>query len=244
MLIICKNNECGEEFNRPPSVVARGRGLFCSRECFNSWGSKNLIKDKGRNWRGGKITLICKQCHLKFYVYPYAFKQFFCNNKCRGRWLSENKKGENHPSWGGGEVEKKCKHCGEVFLIHPAHVKNGEGVFCDRKCHGEWQSENYLGENNPCWRGGIKPFSDNIRRTSLYYRWRRAVIKRDGGGCSRCPQVGGILHVHHLVSFSKIVKNFRDKYPLIAVDYISEMWDISNGITLCESCHIKEHKKL
>tara|TARA_R110000868_G_scaffold171824_1_gene407602 strand:- start:1872 stop:2351 length:480 start_codon:yes stop_codon:yes gene_type:complete len=95
----------------------------------------------------------------------------------------------------------------------------------------------YERENSPNWRGGITPLQFLIRNSFPYRDWRSNVLKRDKYTCQECGDTKK-LNVHHKKSFSEI--RFENKIFTIeeAIKCI-ELWDISNGITLCESCHIK-----
>jgi len=64
---------------------------------------------------------------------------------------------------------------------------------------------------------------------SKYQSWRRGVFARDYFTCQICgDDKGGNLHAHHVKPW--------------ALD-IDGRYDITNGITLCEMCHIGIHKK-
>lgn len=75
----------------------------------------------------------------------------------------------------------------------------------------------------------IRLFIKSIKpRTSTEYKnWRKAVLKRDNYECVKCNSVK-LLHVHHKIR---------------VIDDLTKMTDISNGLTLCRSCHKKEHGK-
>lgn len=61
-------------------------------------------------------------------------------------------------------------------------------------------------------------------RNPEYVRWRKSVYRRDHFQCQfpGCGHKGGKLNAHHIKPWAK--------YP-------SLRFVVSNGITLCESCH-------
>ena len=63
-----------------------------------------------------------------------------------------------------------------------------------------------------------------LRGTTEWKNWRMFIFSRDKYTCQECKEVGGVLEPHHIiplrVSFERI-------------------FDTSNGITLCRSCHQK-----
>lgn len=56
--------------------------------------------------------------------------------------------------------------------------------------------------------------------------WRKAVYQKDGWSCVACGGHGGDLNAHHLDAY--------DSNP-------GKRFEVSNGATLCPSCHIKFH---
>lgn len=58
--------------------------------------------------------------------------------------------------------------------------------------------------------------------------WRKDVYHRDNFTCAKCDERGGRLNAHHIHNYA---------------DYPHERFEINNGITLCEECHIIFHKK-
>lgn len=93
---------------------------------------------------------------------------------------------------------------------------------------GRLKMPHYSGEKNPNWKGGISD-RNHILRTSLAFRnWREQVFERDDYTCQSCGDSrGGNLHPHHI--------KFWHEYPKLR-------FDVTNGITLCKTCHIKIHK--
>ena len=83
----------------------------------------------------------------------------------------------------------------------------------------------YLGPENWNWKGGkAKHRRDPERSRYRALKWARAVRERDGC-CQECGETKR-LHAHH-------IKRWKD-YP-------SLRYDLSNGITLCQTCHERAH---
>lgn len=84
----------------------------------------------------------------------------------------------------------------------------------------------------------ISPLRSQIRCSRKYKEWRTSIFERDNYTCQHCNSRGGDKHAHHIKEFSTIlnennIKSFNDAMKL------KELWDMSNGITLCENCHKK-----
>lgn len=68
-----------------------------------------------------------------------------------------------------------------------------------------------------------------LRYSVQYKRWRFDVYSRDKFTCQKCgDKKGGNLNAHHIKPFA---------------DYPELRFEVSNGITLCKTCHKKEHSK-
>ncbi len=80
------------------------------------------------------------------------------------------------------------------------------------------------GERNNHWCGGITPLHEKIRKSLEYKDWRTAVFKRDKYTCQHCNQRQGDIEADHIKPFA----------------FFPELrFEISNGRTLCNSCHRK-----
>ena len=77
----------------------------------------------------------------------------------------------------------------------------------------------HKGKNNPAWRGGTTQRSLN---TKEYKEWRATVFARDDFTCQGCGIIGGYLEAHHIKEW---------------VNYSDLRFEVSNGLTLCETCH-------
>jgi Bacteriophage Lambda NinG protein len=85
------------------------------------------------------------------------------------------------------------------------------------------------GERNPNWKGGVTPRNTMLRRSPQYVDWRNAVFARDNYTCCLCGDArGGNLHAHHIRSWA---------------DYPDLRFEVTNGQTLCTTCHAKAHDK-
>ena len=85
------------------------------------------------------------------------------------------------------------------------------------------------GKNNYNWKNGIYATNERIRHTFRYTLWRKNVYKRDNYSCKVCGKhcQNKEIIAHHIKSFSAF-PNMR--------------FILSNGITLCRSCHIITHQ--
>lgn len=142
----------------------------------------------------------------------------------------------------------KCDGCGqEICESHPHTADNRQHWCLD--CgfiRGEWSEKKYLAMRGIChdgFRAGVydgkiyialckklpweKP-DKRQRFTSVYTGWRQQVFERDSYTCQRCGKRGGELNAHHIKPYAK---------------HKEKRFDPGNGITLCKSCHRKEHRK-
>ena len=97
------------------------------------------------------------------------------------------------------------------------------------------------GENCCNWKGGITLLTYTIRHNFKYRQWHDDVFTRDNFTCQECGQIGGKLNAHHIKSFAAIL----EEYGITTLEYAldcDELWNINNGITLCEECHRELYK--
>lgn len=103
--------------------------------------------------------------------------------------------------------------------VRSAKLKNPTRYWLGKKRH------DITGEKCHLWKGGITPENQKVRTSAKYKNWRRKVFERDGYACQKCGDSrGGNLNAHHIKSFSV---------------FLELRFDVSNGVTLCESCHRK-----
>ncbi|AZA49774.1 DUF1376 domain-containing protein [Chryseobacterium carnipullorum] len=88
---------------------------------------------------------------------------------------------------------------------------------------------NHLGgENHWNWLGGVSDAETKFRTSAPYVRWKKKVLRRDKYKCANCFSTEN-LHVHHIKPYAL----FKDLRTVI-----------SNGVTLCQPCHVIAHKNL
>jgi len=126
---------------------------------------------------------------------------------------------------------------------HPLYSKNG----CFKKGNKPWNTgkmtsgasgkhwenseeirKKIRGKNHYNWKGGITPENVKIRQSIEYRFWVEGNMARDNYTCQKCGQCGGKLQCHHILNFAE--------YPELR-------FAIDNGITFCQDCHKKFHRK-
>lgn len=231
--LIKKCEYCGKEF----SVGKKSKyntTKFCSRECKGKYNSENCIGKNATNYKNGnrtKIKIVCDNCGketLKEKQHVDKWKHNFCNRNCQIEFYrkEENKiKGENNPKY--SKVTVRCEWCGKSYKTY--RCTKDKVRFCSKKCRNDWQSDMMKGEKHYNWQGGTSGARALDMASREYKNWRKAVFKRDKYTCQLCgDNKGGNLRAHHIKEYAK--------YPELR-------HVISNGITLCEACHIKVHSK-
>lgn len=86
------------------------------------------------------------------------------------------------------------------------------------------------------WQGGIKIINRLIRSLYEYRLWRSKIFEQDNWTCQTCNKRGCYLEAHHKKRTSNIIKENNIKTSEEAVN-CKELWDLSNGVTLCKDCH-------
>lgn len=125
---------------------------------------------------------------------------------------------------------------------HPNYNLEGKGGF--KKGHKSFLtekskikiSESHKGEKAYQWKGGISKLDKLIRKMPEYISWRKAVFEKDNFTCQECGKNKCYIEAHHLKQFKILleiyaIKNIEDARKC------KELWEVSNGETLCEDCH-------
>jgi len=99
------------------------------------------------------------------------------------------------------------------------------------------------GVNNSNWKGGITPLRMQIYSNFKSRQWRSDVFTRDNFTCQMCGSKDSKLNTHHIKSFNSILQEYEIVTLKGALE-CEELWNINNGVTLCEKCHRNIKKEM
>lgn len=94
-------------------------------------------KEQNPNWRGGKATLECAECHKTFEAHRADVRRGrkFCSTECG----YENKR---------NQVIFECEYCGKKAQRRKSDYEKAKIHFCSKECDVKWRSENLRGERS------------------------------------------------------------------------------------------------
>lgn len=184
-----------------------------------------------------KYKCVCKYCGKVFYKTEYYIKNGFgkyCSKSCK----QKHQVGKHSSNWRGGKAECKCKICNKIFYVSNGEKNRGGGKYCSHNCFNISQR----GSGSSRWIDGSTKISKIYRDSAKYNDWRLSIFNRDSFTCCSCGKIGGYLEAHHLISVKNLIKKYKPT-SLNDILFIDAFWDISNGVTLCKTCHKKIHTK-
>lgn len=114
-------------------------------------------------------------------------------------------------------------------------IKNGSILKPSGKANGMYGKEP--------WNKKYAFLTFQVRHLCEYSDWRLSVFQRDNFTCQKCKTKTNKIHAHHIKPFFKILRENK----IESIDQARncyELWDILNGITLCEDCHFSHHYHL
>ncbi len=170
------------------------------------------------NFKLGKRCKLCgsKRLRENFQITYKEVKDFFNDMNCV--LLEKSYKNNRSP------LKYKCE-CGNISKISFSNFKKGQKC---KKC----ASQKISGENHFNYNPNLtdEEREENKTRHSdpIYIKWRKTIFTKNNYICQKCNQKGGQLNAHHIKSWAS------NKSLRLAK---------SNGITFCEDCHKKFHKK-
>lgn len=228
---------CGKSFGavggmRRHHTMVHGKSLpnrtckGCKTEFYDSTAQRTFCDDcspnagkNNGNYSDAKERTTCKLCGSEFFYYPSDKNGVYCS-ECVS--AAEGLLPEN-PSEKNKRVKTECPSGRtELQVLQSRLDRRTRGFFCNQTCHGEWLSENVVGEDHHQWEGGTIDYGQK------WWQIRREALKRDGYTCRNCgktiEELGRKPDVHHL----KRVRDFEDP---------QDAHTLNNVITLCRSCH-------
>jgi len=150
--------------------------------------------------------------------------RYFCSVKCRAKKLTNSgqfKKGQKFPK----EWRKKN---GEAHKGKPGGMRGKKHSGETKRKMSKAQIKRVKEGRNHLFKGGISKESYKIRQGIEIRLWRESVFARDNWICQKCEERSGNHNAHHILNFGE--------FPELRTA-------IDNGITFCENCHKKFHKK-
>ena len=167
-------------------------------------------------------TVKCTECGKSFYRYPSVKDRgvLRCSKKCSNAYIKKLYTGDAKRAAQLREASKSIpvirtkEHREKLSIKRKQLIKEGGLDYFIKS-----------GADNANWKGGVSPLQNLLRGTPKYAEWRKAVYERDGYKCQHCGS-NKDLHAHHIKSFAK--------HPKLR-------YRVSNGLTLCQSCHSKVH---
>lgn len=181
----------------------------------------------------------CQICGKELYRRPSDLKRFsgVCCRGCRSAYLKQfppspnlelgREKGTNHLTGIAKSKESNAKRS----VSHKLWCKNNPDKVKDR-------SKKTRGEKHYLWKGGATKLNISIRQLDENRKWMDAVKARDGG-CVNCGAIAK-LESHHIIPFAMLLERYTITDRETARN-TPQLWDVSNGITLCRKCHYELH---
>lgn len=158
----------------------------------------------------------------------------------RGVYL--HKKGGNSGSFKKGIVPWSKSQKGVCLNTGRTHFKKGQSTWIGKKLSKDHRDKTVKnlkcgrGKDSGAWKGGLTSINKLVRSSPEFKQWRIDVFLRDNFTCKTCEIRGKKMEAHHIFSFSNIVKLNGIKTMEDAL-LCNALWDIGNGVTLCNECH-------
>ncbi len=204
-----------------------------------------------------KICIVCGEKYIKpkscglpewFGCERRPLGRRFCSKECSNKYKEGQSSWNKDIPWTDDQREKivrvkKGKHYSPKTEFQKGDDpwnKDKKGVMpIPWNKDKEWKE--MQGVNHPNWKGGATKLGQLIRSQRIYFHWRSDVFKRDNWTCQHCGakrKKGDrvILHCDHIKPFYKILEENQIK-TVEQAKQCKELWDITNGRTLCISCH-------
>ncbi len=207
---------CSQDCRNADMGVKTKKCVFCDKEYTPTHKTNKYCSPECFNIARLKkrIEGDCEQCG-KHYTSKYTVNNYAYTHGQIRRFCSKDCQLEHQRK---EKIKVTCLQDGVEFEVFPSELENGRGRFCSLKCRGMY----YSGEKSSRWKGGISSTNALLRKGAGKSAWRNAVLSRDGFKCIWCDSRED-LEVDHIKPWG-LFPELRN--------------DVSNGRTLCHSCHI------
>lgn len=214
---------------------------YCNKEYQKHW-YRYLTENK----EGFVHTDCCKECR-KYKIQDVAQKKYGVNSVLCLDLIKEKIAKTNLKKYGvenpfaSDEIKKKIiqtnlKKYGVASPMQNADILQKTSNTCMERYGVNYyiETQRFYGEENPLWKGGLS-IGRNERCGAEYSTWRNSVFSRDMYTCQCCGIKNHVGLNSHVVLNAHHINNWND-YPDLR-------YDINNGITLCNQCHILFHSE-
>lgn len=211
---------CGEEF-----IARQGNYKTCSKDCSE----KNKTRFKSTEYKNLHTDFDNRKKHDREY--------YLANHEALKAKQNQYYKDVGKERVKTIMIPATCSWCQTDFEMRKDAFARGGGHYCSLECISTWQSFSRSGSKGPGWKGGITSLYYQIRNLQEYNEWRVSVYERDDFTCRFCGEARGALQAHHIKPRSRIMA----EYNITTVEEALQckaLWEIDNGITLCERCHL------
>lgn len=212
---------------------------YCGKVFKTKWNTYKRLKDKDIIYKDCCGNKECTTAKSK-----EVLKEKYNVYSCRELdWVNEKIKNTNIKKYGvenpfqNEEIKRKIKESnidkyGTEYPSQNKEIMNKIINTYEKRTGKKWKDINKgkIKENSNAWKGGVKVHKIE-RCTFEYYQWRKNVFQKNNYTCQKCKERSRKgnpikINAHH-------IKNWKD-YP-------ESRYDINNGVTLCEKCHIEFH---
>jgi len=153
-------------------------------------------------------------------------------------YLSNAQFKKGHQTWNKGKKGIQPWH-NTSGLVTDGSLNRGKNMSLEQRIKCRWAARNRTtnkGHTHWNWQGGLAAIQNQVRNMALYRDWRQTVFQRDNYTCVWCGIRGVKINADHIIPFADLLKQHKIKHVHHA-RLCAELWDISNGRTLCVPCH-------
>lgn len=227
-----------EDLTSGSSAVVTLKCDYCGKEYLSTWYKYKAIKNRSKIDKDACIDCCELKCEEAICLKYGSYAGMHRSTDGRRRLTNIQRYGVDNPFGNASVKEKIVQTNMGKYGVPYSQQSNDVRQKTIATCMQKYGVENYIelfkgkfiGENSPCWKGGAE-YSRVERATHEYIQWRNNVFAKDNYTCQCCGDCNGdghtvTLNAHH-------IRNWKDNEFC--------RYDIDNGITLCEHCHMNFH---